>query len=116
MPAPTIQITERLTAAGKALQAASPAGAPPYKGYEPRWAARANAALEAADTSDAARGIRRVRADDASVERMARAIAGEGAYCGQCDYESGWDACPDCQTITTRYARAALAVLTGGTR
>lgn len=115
MPTP-IQITERLAAAGKALQAASPAGAPPYKGYEPRWAARANATLEAADTIDAARGIRRVLTDDTVIERIARAINQDGAYCGTCDWESGWDACPDCQQITTRYARSALAALTGAAR
>ncbi|WP_104164720.1 hypothetical protein [Arthrobacter sp. SX1312] len=115
MPAP-VQITERLAAAGKALQAASPAGAPPYKGYEPRWAARASAAVEAADTSDAARGIRRVRADETAIECVARAINQDGAYCGNCDWESGWDACTGCQEVTTRYARSALAVLTGDAR
>ena len=108
----TPPVTERAAAGGQALQAASPAGAPPYRGFEARWATRAQAVIDAADRTDIAQGIRRVLTDDTATERVARAIAHEGAYCGNCDYESGWDACTDCQIITTRYARAALAALT----
>lgn len=42
-------------------------------------------------------------------ESIARAIYSEGAYCGDCSYES-WESCSECRRVCMGYAVAVLAL------
>lgn len=44
-------------------------------------------------------------------DRIARALHDKGAYCGNCGFEDGFDACIDCQQALYSYARAIEQVL-----
>lgn len=44
------------------------------------------------------------------VERVARALYAEGAWCGCCDFD-GWGTCSACCRIVRGYAIAAIAAL-----
>jgi hypothetical protein len=46
---------------------------------------------------------------DELAEKIAVAIYGEGAYCGECDY-AGWGTCRQCRADLSGYAAAVLAV------
>lgn len=48
------------------------------------------------------------------VERVARAINNEGAWCGVCGFD-GWDSCSECRRTCREYARAAIAALAADT-
>ena len=45
--------------------------------------------------------------------QIAVALNNDGAYCGDCDYESGL-ACGDCKRVCRSYARSVLSLLTKG--
>jgi hypothetical protein len=43
-------------------------------------------------------------------ERIARALNKDGAWCGDCEFES-WDACSECRRVCGDYATAVLLEL-----
>lgn len=45
--------------------------------------------------------------DEELIHEIAVELNNDGAYCGDCDYESGLD-CPDCKRVCEGYARRVV--------